>query len=424
MVDMWAFGVLMYLMLYGHYPFDADDTKAIMVKIITGTIRWNTKAKLSAKTVRFLQRVLISKPKKRVTAELALQDEWILAAGSPDPELGKELSEQNLTEVVRSAQRKLTSSRRVVDENVARSRSDKLQKIAKDFEKGIRHGGRLGDTPSEEFMSKPEFLRRKNRLVTAPGLQIRQKVQSLAASAQAKMQAVRKGSLALKKAPSSKLKFNSVMPVDDPPPSCSFGFGEGDCLEESSKVPQARSMRGGMIYIGKLHPEEINIFKKTWEDWRQESEQKNLETRLAGSSSVPRHQRVSTEECVLTVQAEMERAVAKQDPKQDELSARMPDTVKEVPEESLVDGEDLPLPVGLPHRLLVDDNPARVDSMFSSERTRRGITPQNGLHVDECARSSQERSFAESSQERSTGRKQSTSSRKSRPKPESLRQIY
>jgi len=215
------------------------------------------------------------------------------------------------------------------------------------------------------------------------------------------------------------------MPAEDPPPSCSFGFGEGDCLEESSRIPQARSMRGGMIYIGKLHPEEINIFKKTWEDWRQESEQKNSETWLAGSSSIPRNKRVSTEECVLTVQAEMERAVAKQGPEQGDLSARMPDTVKEVPEESLIDGEDLPLPVGLPHRLFIDDNPARVDSMFSSERTARGVTPQNGLHVDECAQSSQERSCAESSQARSTGRKQSTGSRKSRPpKAESLRQIF
>eukprot|EP00930_Biecheleria_cincta_P050269 TRINITY_DN3543_c0_g3_i1.p1 TRINITY_DN3543_c0_g3~~TRINITY_DN3543_c0_g3_i1.p1 ORF type:complete len:696 (+),score=139.57 TRINITY_DN3543_c0_g3_i1:106-2193(+) len=423
MVDMWAFGVLMYLMLYGHYPFDADTTKAIMVKIITGTIRWNTQAKLSDKTVRFLQRVLISKPKKRVSAELALQDEWILDAGNPDPEIARELSERDLTEVVRSAQRKRTSSRRVVDPSVAKSRSNKLHKIAQDFEKGIRHGERLGDTPNEEFMSKPEFLRRKNKLVTAPGLQIRQAVHSLAASAHAKMQAVRKGSFAAKKTSSSRIKFNSVMPAEETPfkapPSHSFGVGEGDCFEKTGKVGQATSMRGGMMYIGKLHPEEISIFKKTWEEWKQESEHKNAETRLASTSSNPKKQRVTTEECILTVQAEMERAVAQRNPEPHDLSARMPGTVKEVPEESRSDREDLPLPMGLPHRLFVDDDPAPMDNVVSSQQTSRGVTPQNGLHGVECAQSSLEGS--ESSQWRhSTGRKQSTGSRKSRPMAESL----
>lgn len=291
-------------MMYGHYPFDADCTKAIMIKIVKCKIRWVTKVRLSEKTVRFLERVLSPKQKERVTAEIALQDEWILAACSPDPELGRELSEQNLTDCVRSAQKKLSSFRKQVDPKVAKSRSQKLQDIAKDFEKGIRHGERLGATPHEEFMSKPEFVRRKNQLVSAPGLQIRDTVKSLAALAQTKMQALRKGSKgsgSVEKAPSSKLMFSNVMHTAGTPSlaiSSSSPF-----VPESSNVPQvATSMRGGLMYMGELQPDDIQIFKKTWQDWRQESDQRNE----AASRNPSKEIRVSTSVCALDMQAEME----------------------------------------------------------------------------------------------------------------------
>jgi len=471
LVDIWAFGVMIYLMMYGHYPFDADHTKAIMVKVIAGTLRWVTKVRLSDKTVRFLKRVLQPKAKKRINAEVALEDEWITSAGSPDAEMDRELSEQNLTEVVRSAHRKLTSSRREVDPQVEKSRTAKLQEIGKDFEKGIRHGERLGDTPNEEFMSKPEFVRRKNRLVTAPGLQIRATVITLAASAQAKMQALRKGNGSITGGSSSKVKFTSVMsapPQQDEQSqvrACtSFGDAGGigssgifsspppgsnlfqKSAAEPEPVPQAKSMKGGLMYIGKLHPEEIEIFKKTWEDWReQQAERQTDENGRSISGSVemrPHTKRVSTEECVLSVEAEMKRAVAQRN--KESLIEPMPSIPSMRKEEVEVSIGDLPLlPVALPPRNRVEpegpttvmgsssskhaeristDSASAEGAVFNTEKTRRGITsnlrdgiPEAGSPVVQAAGGSAGRS---------SGRKTSTGGKKPpRPKAENLIQV-
>merc|ERR1719253_541465 len=47
-------------------------------------------------------------------------------------------------------------------------RNEKLKKIDEDYNKGIRHGQRLGATPQANYMSKPEFVRRENKITTAP----------------------------------------------------------------------------------------------------------------------------------------------------------------------------------------------------------------------------------------------------------------
>jgi len=167
LADVWAFGVLMYLLMYGHYPHDAKHPRDIMVKILTEPIEWrkshSKEHKLSKDAISFLKRVLEHNPQKRMTAEEALNHQWMQGfAKSLDD--GEALS----TEVLRSAHKKITSTRKMVDQKVDELRNQKLQKIDEDFSRGIRHGQRLGETPTEDFMSKPEFLRRDNKLTTAP----------------------------------------------------------------------------------------------------------------------------------------------------------------------------------------------------------------------------------------------------------------
>eukprot|EP00913_Durusdinium_trenchii_P033090 g30980.t1 len=141
MVDMWAFGVLMYLLMYGHYPYDSKNTRDIMMKVLTEPIRWQTKAKLSQQTLGFLKRCLEPSVRKRMTAEDGRR-----AACSP-------WHPQDLNEFVRSAHRKVTSTRKQVDQEAENRRTDLLEKINKDFEKGIRLGNRLGETPQEDLGS-------------------------------------------------------------------------------------------------------------------------------------------------------------------------------------------------------------------------------------------------------------------------------
>lgn len=159
-VDVWAFGVLMYLILYGHYPYDAKHPRDIMVKILTEPIRWQTKVKVSKNGLDFLKKVLDHEAKKRMTAEEALAHKWMQLPDTADTEVP--------SEVLRSAHKKVTASRKVIDPKIEEMRNAKLKQIEEDYGKGIRHGNRLGETPNEEFFSKPEFLRRENKIATAP----------------------------------------------------------------------------------------------------------------------------------------------------------------------------------------------------------------------------------------------------------------
>merc|ERR1719201_168353 len=57
--DIWAFGVLLYLIMYGHYPYDAKHPRDIMVKILTEPITWqSSKAKLSNDAIMFMKLLL------------------------------------------------------------------------------------------------------------------------------------------------------------------------------------------------------------------------------------------------------------------------------------------------------------------------------------------------------------------------------
>merc|ERR1719476_1164549 len=82
--DVWAFGVLLYLLMYGHYPYDAKHPRDIMVKILTEPIRWQTKVKLSKNGLELLKKLLEHDPGKRLTAEGALQHVWMQQASAPE----------------------------------------------------------------------------------------------------------------------------------------------------------------------------------------------------------------------------------------------------------------------------------------------------------------------------------------------------
>eukprot|EP00416_Gambierdiscus_australes_P026874 CAMPEP_0171082644 /NCGR_PEP_ID=MMETSP0766_2-20121228/17234_1 /TAXON_ID=439317 /ORGANISM="Gambierdiscus australes, Strain CAWD 149" /LENGTH=509 /DNA_ID=CAMNT_0011540023 /DNA_START=74 /DNA_END=1603 /DNA_ORIENTATION=- len=163
LVDVWACGVLMYLLMYGHYPYDAKQPRDIMVKILTEPIKWQTKVKLSRHGLDFLKRALVHDAKKRVSAEDILSHPWMQNANAPAAE-----DDVLPTEVIRSAHKKVTSTRKQVDPKIEKVRNEKLKKIDEEFNKGVRLGKRLGETPKEEYMSKPEFVRRETKITTAP----------------------------------------------------------------------------------------------------------------------------------------------------------------------------------------------------------------------------------------------------------------
>jgi myosin-light-chain kinase len=164
LADIWAFGVLLYLLMYGHYPYDAKHPRDIMVKILTEPIKWVSRAKLSKEAIEFLSKLLEHDFKKRLTAKEALAHPWMTKATiAPDTD-----SALLCPDAVRSAHKKVTGTKKLVDVKLDQLRTEKLQAIDEDYSKGIRHGQRLGETPKEEYMSKPEFVRRDNKITTAP----------------------------------------------------------------------------------------------------------------------------------------------------------------------------------------------------------------------------------------------------------------
>jgi len=173
MADVWAFGVLLYLLMYGHYPYDAKHPRDIMVKILTEPIEWEskTKAKLSSDAIDFLKKLLEHNVKKRLTAEEALNHQWMRKIESTSNQDAKDEVLID-SEAVRSAHKRVTGQRKQLNPKVEQLRNEKLQKIEEDFTKGVRHGHRLGETPKEDYMSKPEFLRRENKITTAPSNQV------------------------------------------------------------------------------------------------------------------------------------------------------------------------------------------------------------------------------------------------------------
>jgi len=164
LADVWAFGVLLYLLMYGHYPYDAKHPRDIMVKILTEPIKWQSKAKLSKEAIDFLGKLLEHDMKTRLTAAQALEHTWIKKSMAAKDGEGEVLNQ----EVVRSAHKKVTGSKKTIDPKLEAMRNERLLIIEEDFNKGIRHGMRLGETPTADYMSKPEFVRRDNKITTAP----------------------------------------------------------------------------------------------------------------------------------------------------------------------------------------------------------------------------------------------------------------
>lgn len=170
MADLWACGVLLYLLMYGRYPYDGKNPNEIMTKILQEKIEWkSSKVKPSENCIDFLQKLLERNYEKRCSAEEALKHTWTQTKqptkeSSPDP--GQSIP----TDVLRSAHKKATASRKEIDKKVEELRNQKLKLLDDDFSKGIRYGQRLGPTPKDSsYMKKPEFVRRENKLTTAPG---------------------------------------------------------------------------------------------------------------------------------------------------------------------------------------------------------------------------------------------------------------
>lgn len=163
--DIWAFGVLMYLMLFGRYPHEGKRPEDIMWKVLTEKISWTSeKVRISQAAIFFLGRVLEPNWRWRYTAEKALQDTWISENFSTEKKTKSYLPTE-IREAAHSA-----SKIRFIAPKLNHAMDKKLDKINVEYTKGVKLGTRLGliEEGQSDFSEKPEFVRHVTKKASAP----------------------------------------------------------------------------------------------------------------------------------------------------------------------------------------------------------------------------------------------------------------
>jgi serine kinase len=73
--DVWALGIILYIMLTERHPFKHKDEKELLSRIVLGQIIPNTT--ISYDAMRLVTRMLDPVARKRPTAEQIVNDQWL-----------------------------------------------------------------------------------------------------------------------------------------------------------------------------------------------------------------------------------------------------------------------------------------------------------------------------------------------------------
>lgn len=89
--DLWSVGVIAYILLCGYPPFNGRDSEETHRSVLNGRLRFPSREwkGTSPESRNFIRRLLVVDPRKRMTAEQALNHPWILnAVMSPEDRKG------------------------------------------------------------------------------------------------------------------------------------------------------------------------------------------------------------------------------------------------------------------------------------------------------------------------------------------------
>jgi len=78
-IDMWSIGIMLYLLITGHFPFEDKNSLKLRSIILTGKISWDYKGwnLFSEQAKDFVQKLLKSDPDARMSATDALSHPWV-----------------------------------------------------------------------------------------------------------------------------------------------------------------------------------------------------------------------------------------------------------------------------------------------------------------------------------------------------------
>jgi myosin-light-chain kinase len=145
-VDMWSAGVLMFLMIFGRYPFDDETDELIFRKIQRGVAEWNSQESVAvtSEAKDFIQRLLDVNPRARMTAIQALNDPFLRHKSTSEktdfiliPESVTDRINEKIIVPARSRRKERIKS------EAERARSSRILKLEEQFEEGRHRGRRL-----------------------------------------------------------------------------------------------------------------------------------------------------------------------------------------------------------------------------------------------------------------------------------------
>jgi len=89
--DLWAIGVITYVLMTGRPPFNGKSNGEIFSNIIKQPLKFPPKVKLSKSLQNFCIGILKKSPKRRMTLEDALADPWVVGTKSSDTAISKDV---------------------------------------------------------------------------------------------------------------------------------------------------------------------------------------------------------------------------------------------------------------------------------------------------------------------------------------------
>jgi len=159
--DIWALGVLLYLLLYGKYPFDGKSTNAIVKDILNKKIDWTTGGgHPSSDAIDILQNLLERKQELRFSAADALDHRWVRQnAKSTADAVPLDMN------TLLSASRRVSLKKGKIDPKAAKRREERLKELETEW--AVRSNC-INMSGLSQPRPRPEFSRKNHRMCTTP----------------------------------------------------------------------------------------------------------------------------------------------------------------------------------------------------------------------------------------------------------------